>query len=95
MASITNIEPTDLITDSRADINNNFENLNNDKIETSTLDTDNTLAADSDDRIAKNATITQPSTILNGPLLSAKVATPRLRAKHILICYSRKSKTEI
>jgi len=52
MASITNIEPTDLITDSRADINNNFENLNNDKIETSTLDTDNTLAADSDDRIA-------------------------------------------
>ena len=52
MSSITNIQASDLITDSRADLNNNFENLNNDKIETSTLDTDTTLAADSDDKIA-------------------------------------------
>lgn len=51
MSSITNIESGDLITNSRADINGNFTALNNEKIETSVLDTDTTLSANSDDRI--------------------------------------------
>jgi len=51
MASITTINSGDLITDSRADINNNFDNLNTDKIETSVIDTDTTLAADSDAKL--------------------------------------------
>jgi hypothetical protein len=52
MSSITVINSTDLITDSRAVINTNFSNLNTDKIETSYLDTDTTLAANSDTKIA-------------------------------------------
>ena len=52
MSSITTIQATDLITDSRAVINTNFSNLNSDKIETSYLDTDTTLAANSDVKIA-------------------------------------------
>lgn len=52
MSTITTIQPTDLITNSRVDINNNFDALNTDKIETSTLDTDTTLAANSDSKIA-------------------------------------------
>ena len=52
MASITTINSGDLITNSRADLNNNFANLNSDKIETSTLDTDTTLSANSDSKIA-------------------------------------------
>lgn len=51
MSTITTINATDLITDSRAVINTNFSNLNTDKIETSTLDTDTTLAANSDAKI--------------------------------------------
>jgi hypothetical protein len=51
MATIKTINETDLITDSRADINDNFSALNSDKIETSYLDTDNTLAANSDVKI--------------------------------------------
>jgi hypothetical protein len=52
MATITTIQESDLITNSRAVINDNFANLNNDKIETSVLDTDTTLAANSDSKIA-------------------------------------------
>lgn len=52
MASVTTINATDLITDSRTVINTNFANLNSDKIETSYLDTDTTLAANSDTKIA-------------------------------------------
>lgn len=52
MSTIVTIQSTDLITNSRADINTNFSNLNTDKIETSTLDTDTTLAANSDAKIA-------------------------------------------
>jgi hypothetical protein len=52
MSTITTIQGSDLIKDSRADINNNFSALNTDKIETSTLDTDTTLAANSDSKIA-------------------------------------------
>jgi|GEM_PF-1777648 len=52
MSSIQNIASGDLITNSRTDINNNFTNLNTDKIETSVLDTDTTLAANSDTKVA-------------------------------------------
>lgn len=52
MASITTIQGTDIIANSRATINTNFANLNTDKIETSVLDTDTTLAANSDAKIA-------------------------------------------
>jgi microcystin-dependent protein len=52
MSTITTIQSSDLISNSRADINNNFSALNNDKIETSYLDTDTTLAANSDSKIA-------------------------------------------
>ena len=51
MASITTINSGDLISTSRTDINNNFSSLNANKIETSVLDTDNTLAANSDLKI--------------------------------------------
>lgn len=50
--SITTIQSTDLITNSRADINNNFDSLLVNKIETSVLDTDTSLAANSDAKIA-------------------------------------------
>ncbi len=52
MSSITTIQAADLITNSRSDINNNFANLNADKMETSVLDTDTTLAANSDAKVA-------------------------------------------
>lgn len=52
MASITTINGTDVISTSRSTINTNFANLNSDKIETSYLDTDTTLAANSDSKIA-------------------------------------------
>jgi len=51
MSSITNIAASDLITNSRADLNNNFSALNTDKVETSVIDTDTTLAADSDAKL--------------------------------------------
>ncbi len=52
MSTIVTIQSSDLITNSRADINTNFSNLNTDKIETSYLDTDTTLAANSDSKLA-------------------------------------------
>ena len=52
MSTITVIQSSDLITNSRAVINTNFSNLNTDKIETSYLDTDTTLAANSDSKMA-------------------------------------------
>lgn len=52
MATITTILSTDLITNSRAVFNTNFANLNSDKMETSVLDTDTTLAANSDAKVA-------------------------------------------
>ena len=51
MSTITTINGSDAITDSRTVINTNFSNLNTDKIETSYLDTDTTLAANSDTKI--------------------------------------------
>lgn len=52
MSTLTTIQSTDLITNSRADINDNFSALNTDKMETSVLDTDTTLAANSDAKVA-------------------------------------------
>jgi len=52
MSTITTIASSDLITNSRAVINTNFSNLNTDKIETSYLDTDTALTANSDSKIA-------------------------------------------
>lgn len=54
MATVTNLAGADIIStaDSMATINTNFTNLNSDKIETSYIDTDTTLAADSDSKIA-------------------------------------------
>ena len=43
MSDITEILGSDIVKDSRADINQNFENLNDDKIETSVIDIDTTL----------------------------------------------------
>lgn len=51
MSTIVTINGGDLPSNSRADINTNFSNLNTDKIETSVLDTDTTLAANSDAKI--------------------------------------------
>ena len=51
MATIVTIAAGDQITNSRADLNTNFSNLNADKIETSVLDTDTALAANSDSKI--------------------------------------------
>lgn len=50
--SITTINGTDVISTSRTTINSNFSSLNSNKIETDTLDTDTTLAANSDSKIA-------------------------------------------
>lgn len=52
MTTIVTIQASDGISSSRTDINTNFSNLNTDKIETSYLDTDTTLAANSDTKIA-------------------------------------------
>jgi hypothetical protein len=52
MSTLATIQATDQITSSRTDINDNFTALNTDKIETSVLDTDTALAADSDAKIA-------------------------------------------
>ncbi len=57
MSILTTIQSTDLITNSRSDINDNFSALNTDKMETSVLDTDTTLAANSDSKVATQKAI--------------------------------------
>lgn len=52
MSTIVTIQSTDVISSSRTDLNTNFSNLNADKIETSYLDTDTALTANSDSKIA-------------------------------------------
>lgn len=52
MSTLTTIQSTDLITNSRANLNDNFAALNADKLETSVLDSDTTLAANSDSKVA-------------------------------------------
>lgn len=48
MSTIVTINSTDLITNSRADLNTNFSNLNTDKEEVSNKSTDTTMASNSD-----------------------------------------------
>jgi len=57
MSTLTTIQSTDVIANSRTDINNNFSNLNTDKMETSVLDTDTTLAANSDAKVASQKAV--------------------------------------
>lgn len=57
MSVITTINSGDLITNSRTTINNNFANLNAGKIETSVIDTDTTLAANSDAKLPSQKAI--------------------------------------
>lgn len=52
MSTIVTIGSGDLISNSRSDLNTNFSNLNTDKMETSVLDTDTSLAANSDSKVA-------------------------------------------
>lgn len=52
MATVTTLNADDTGAVSRSVINTNFTNLNTDKIETSVLDTDGTLAANSDTKVA-------------------------------------------
>lgn len=52
MSTIVTIASGDQISNSRTDINSNFANLNTDKVETSVLDTDTALAANSDAKVA-------------------------------------------
>lgn len=52
MSTLQTINGSALPTNSRADINGNFSALNTDKMETSVLDTDTTLAANSDSKVA-------------------------------------------
>lgn len=51
MSTITTINGSDTITSSRTVINTNFSNLNTDKFEASNVDTDTTLAANSDSKV--------------------------------------------
>lgn len=57
--SITTIQSTDLITNSRADINNNFDSLLVNKIETDVLSTDSTFTAASDSKIPSQLAVKQ------------------------------------
>ena len=52
MSTIVTIASGDLISTSRTDINTNFSNLNTDKFESSNIDTDTTLATNSDTKVA-------------------------------------------
>jgi microcystin-dependent protein len=57
MSTLVTIAGTDLPTNSRANINDNFSALNNEKIETSVLDVDSTLAANSDAKICSQKAV--------------------------------------
>lgn len=57
--SITTIQSTDLITNSRADINNNFDSLLVNKIETDVITTDSTFTAASDSKLPSQLAVKQ------------------------------------
>lgn len=57
MSTLTTIQSGDNISTSRTDINNNFSALNTDKMETSVLDTDTTLAANSNSKVPTQAAV--------------------------------------
>jgi hypothetical protein len=70
MATITNLEGTNIIStaDSMAKINTNFTNLNNDKIETSFIDTDTALTANSDTKIATQRAVKTYADAVSSPV---------------------------
>jgi len=57
MSTLTTIQSTDLITDSRANINGNFALLNSEKLETSVVDTDTTLADNSISKVPSQSAV--------------------------------------
>lgn len=57
MSTLAVIASSDLISNSRADINSNFAALNADKFEIANIDTDTALAADSDTKVASQKAI--------------------------------------
>lgn len=57
MSTLVTINGSDLPTNNRADINGNFSALNADKMETSVLDTDTTLAANSNSKVPTQAAV--------------------------------------
>jgi microcystin-dependent protein len=57
MATITTIGASDTITSSRTTINDNFSSLNSAKIESTAIDTDTTLAANSDVKVPSQKAI--------------------------------------
>lgn len=72
--SITVIQSTDVIANSRVAINNNFASLNTNKIETDYLDTDTTLAANSDVKIATQKAVKAYVDAGGSPLASTTAA---------------------
>lgn len=68
MATIATIDADDVIASSRTDINTNFANLNSDKIETSYLDTDTTLSANSDTKIATQKAVKAYADSVSSPV---------------------------
>lgn len=73
MTAITTIASSDQITASRTTINDNFSNLNSGKIETSDIDTDTSLAANSDTKVPSQKAIKAYVDALGG--LTALVPT--------------------
>lgn len=57
MTTVITINSSDAISASRTDLNTNFQNLNNDKIETSVIDIDTALTANSDSKIPSQKAI--------------------------------------
>ena len=73
MSTLVTINGSDLPTNNRADINGNFSALNTDKMETSVLDTDTTLAANSDSKIPSQKAVKA----YVDSLISAGISTSR------------------
>lgn len=79
MATLTTLNAGDGISPSRTVINTNFANLNSDKIETSVLDTDTTLAANSDAKVAtQKAVKAYVDAFGNGDVAAAQVGGGQL-----------------
>lgn len=72
MSTITTINAGDTITSSRTVINTNFSNLNTDKIETSVLDTDTALTANSDSKVATQKAVKTYADTLLGQFTSSR-----------------------
>lgn len=70
MSTLVTIAAGDLISNSRTDINGNFTALNNEKIETSYLDTDTALTANSDVKIPSQKAVKAYVDTFTSPLAS-------------------------